>query len=638
MTLALALSRRLGALAALTAVLLAGCAELPLSRDPVAFQAAEQRARLLAGERRHLEAAREYARLAADGLPEQQVRMAALAAEQYRLADRPEDARRLLPPLEAVTGRDTRLAWAPVASRLALEDGQPERALSALAMLPDALPPEIALQTLALEGQARFALGAPREGILALLTRERLLPDEAARLANHRLIWRGLQSARNAVYPAAREGADDPVLAGWLALGPIVVDATRNPFGVAAAMAGWRESHREHPAAALGLVDEILAGYRSLMAYPRRIALVLPLSGRQAGVGLAVRDGFMAAYFEHKTEDQPRSEIRLYDSGGQAVGELYSAAVREGADFIIGPLLREEVEAIVPLAGQVPTLALNRLAEAQPTPAGLFQFALAPEDEAAQVARFASRRHGGRAIALVPDDDWGRRLLASFSEALEVAGGRLLEHASYRPWEQDHSTAITRALHIDQSEERRRRLAALAGTRLEFQPRRRQDADFLFLAARTEQARLIRPQLRFFFAGQIPTYAPSAVFQPGGGRDTDLNDIVFPDAPWLVDPDETTLSLRRDIERFWPGRGDRLGRLYAMGFDAYRLVPLLFAGIPEQGLAPIEGMSGRLDVGQDGVISRELSWAQFRGGRPVPLPPRSEPVTGPDTPLAGVAQ
>ena len=638
MTLALALSRRLAALAALTTVLLAGCADLPLSRDPAAFQAAEQRAGLLAGEGRYLEAAREYARLAADGLPEQRVRMAALAAEQYRLADRPEDARRLLPPREAVTGRDARLAWAPVAARLALEDGQPEGALAALAMLPDALPSDLALQTLALEGEARFALGAPREGILALLARERLLPDEAARLANHRLIWRGLQTARSSVYAAAREGADDPVLAGWLALGPVAVDATRNPFGVAAAMAGWRERHREHPADVFGLVDEVLAGYRSLMAYPQRIALVLPLTGRQAGVGLAVRDGFMAAYFEHRAEDQPRSEIRLYDSGGQAVGELYRAAVQDGADFIIGPLLREEVEAIVPLAGQVPTLALNRLAEPQQAPAGLFQFALAPEDEAAQVARFASRRHGGRAIALVPDDDWGRRLLASFSDALEAAGGRLLEHGSYRPWEQDHSAAITRALHIDQSEERRRRLASLAGTRLEFQPRRRQDADFLFLAARTEQARLIRPQLRFFFAGEMPTYSPSAVFQPGGGSDADLNGIVFPDAPWLLDPDETTLALRRDVERFWPGRGDRLGRLYAMGFDAYRLVPLLFAGVPEQGFAPIEGMSGRLDVGQDGVISRELSWAQFRGGRPVPLAPQTDAVETPETPLAGLAQ
>ncbi|TVQ47084.1 MAG: hypothetical protein EA371_08960 [Gammaproteobacteria bacterium] len=622
MTLAQAFPRRLAALAPLAAVLLlAGCGDLPLARDPSAFQAAEQRAALLAESGQHLDAAREYARLANEGLPDQRTRMAALAADQYRRADRPDDARRLLPAAAEVTGREARLAWAPVAARLALEDGAPERALAALRRLPEGLPPEVARTTLALEAEAHFALGAPREGVLALLARERLLPDESARLANHRLIWRGLQAARSAVHDSAREPTDDPVLAGWLALGPVAADAARNPFGVAAAISAWRERHPGHPAISLGLVDELLAGYRSLMAYPQRIALILPLSGRQAGVGLAVRDGFMAAYFEHRPDDQPRSEIRVYDSGDQPVGVLYRTAIQDGADFIIGPLLREEVEAIAPLAGQVPTLALNRLGQPGEAPSGLFQFALAPEDEAAQVARFASQRHGGRAIALIPEDDWGRRMLASFSEALEASGGRLLEFTTYRPWEQDHSGAITRALHLDQSEERRRRLAALARTRLEFQPRRRQDADFLFLAARAEQARQIRPQLRFFFAGELPTYAPSAVFQPGGGSDGDLNGIIFPDAPWLVDPDEAMRALRAGIERYWPGRGDRLGRLYAMGFDAYRLVPLLFAGVPEHGLAAVEGMSGRLEVGADGLVSRELAWGEFRGGRPVPLAP-----------------
>ncbi len=631
MTLALAFPRRLAALAALTVAVLTGCADLPLSRDPGAFQMAEQRAALLADAGQHLEAAREYVRLASDGLPDQRARMAALAADQYRLADRPADARRVLPAAAEVSGRQALLAWAPVAAHLALEDGQPQRALAALARLPQDLPPEIVRAALALEGEAHFALGDPREGVRALLARERLLTDEAARLANHRLIWRGLQAARGAVYAAA-EPTDAPVLAGWLALGPVAAEAARNPFGVAAAISAWRERHPGHPAITLGLVDEVLAGYRSLMAYPQRIALILPLSGRQAGVGLAVRDGFLAAYFEPRGDDQPRSEIRVFDSGEQPVGTLYREAIQDGADFIIGPLLREEVEAIVPLAGQVPTLALNRLGQPGDAPTGLFQFALAPEDEAVQVARFASQRHGGRAIALVPEDEWGRRMLASFSEALEASGGRLLEFTTYRPWEQDHSGAITRALHIDQSEERRRRLAALARTRLEFQPRRRQDADFLFLAARAEQARQIRPQLRFFFAGEIPTYAPSAVFQPGGSSDGDLNGIIFPDAPWLVDPDAATQALRGSIERYWPGRGDRLGRLYAMGFDAYRLVPLLFAGIPEQGLAPLEGMSGSLEVAADGVISRELVWGQFRGGRPAPLTP------APRGPVAGVTQ
>jgi outer membrane PBP1 activator LpoA protein len=214
-------------------------------------------------------------------------------------------------------------------------------------------------------------------------------------------------------------------------------------------------------------------------------------------------------------------------------------------------------------------------------------------------------------------------MLASFSEALRAEGGQLLDYAAYDTWEQDFSAPITRMLQLDRSEERHQRLAQALGTRLEFQPRRRQDADFIFLAARNAQARLIRPQLRYFFAGNLPTYAPSAVYQPGGGAEGDLNGIIFPDAPWLLDPDEGMQSLKTQIEGFWPGRGDRLGRLYAMGFDAYRLVPLLFEATAGHDSAEIDGMSGRLRLERDGRIHRTLAWAQFRGGRPVAfaLPP-----------------
>lgn len=595
------------------------CGDLPLARDSAAFSLEVERAQRLAGERRHLDAARAFEQLAGDGPAAEQVRMASLAAREYLAANRLSDARRVLPAPARVESREQRLVWAPVAAGLALAQERPEEAQAALARLPEPLPDGLQNEVLALRAQTAFMLADPVAGIQALMARQAwLAPGEAALLENQRLIWRGLQASGNAVLTAARQRHDDPELAGWLALGVVAVNATRNPFGVGEAVTQWRQAFDAHPANAL-LIDEVLAAYRSLMDYPRRIALILPLSGRQQGVGLAVRDGFMAAYFEHRNDSEQRSLIEVYDSGERAIADVYREAMADGADFIVGPLLREEVIAIEPLAGSVATLALNQLADDALPPPNFFQFALAPEDEAEQVARLASLRHGGRAVALVPNDEWGRRLLASFSAALSAQGGRLIDYASYDTWEQDFSQPITRMLQLDQSEERRRRLAALAGTRLEFQPRRRQDADFLFLAARTPHARLIRPQLRYFFAGNLPTYAPSAVFQPGGGVDGDLNGITFPDAPWLLDPDENMQRLKSQIETAWPGRGDRLGRLYAMGFDAYRLVPLLFATTAEAGMPAIDGMSGRLTLSAEGRIHRSLAWAQFRSGRPVAL-------------------
>ncbi len=603
----------------LAVLTVSACGDLPLSRDSAAFSLEVQRAEYLAGQGRHLEAAREFERLAGTGPAAEQVRMGSLAAREYLAADRLSDARRVLPAPARVETREQRLVWAPVAAGLALAQERPEEAQAALARLPAPLPDGMQAAVLALRGQIWFMLGDPVAGIEALLARQAwLAPGEAALLDNQRLLWRSLQGAGNAVFAAAREPHDDPEVAGWLALGVVAVNAARNPFGVGEAIAQWRQAFGNHPANAL-LIDEVLAAYRSLMDYPQRIALILPLSGRQQGVGLAVRDGFMAAYFEHGRDTRARSVIEVYDSGDRAIAEVYQQAMLDGADFIVGPLLREEVMAIESLAGPVATLALNHLGDGALPPPNFFQFALAPEDEVEQVAQLASLRHGGRAIALVPDDEWGRRLLASFSSALSAQGGRLIDYANYDTWEQDFSQPITRMLQLDESEARRRRLAALAGTQLEFQPRRRQDADFLFLAARTPHARLIRPQLRYFFAGNLPTYAPSAVYQPGGGADGDLNGIIFPDAPWLLDPDESMQRLKSQIEAAWPGQGDRLGRLYAMGFDAYRLVPLLFSATIETGMPTVDGMSGRLTLSGDGRIRRALSWAQFRAGRPATL-------------------
>lgn len=627
----------LGLLAVLAVLAVSACGDLPLSRDSGAFSLEVERAQRLAVEGRHAAAAREFERLADAGPVAEQLRMGSLAAREYLAANRLADARRVLPAPARVETREQRLVWAPVAASLALAEDRPEEAQAALARLPEQLPDGLQATVLALRGQIWFMLGDPVAGVRALLARQAwLAPGEAALLDNQRLIWRGLQGAGNAVLAAAREQHDDRELAGWLALGVIAVNAARNPFGVGEAIAHWRQSFDAHPANAM-LVDEVLATYRSLMDYPQRIALILPLSGRQQGVGLAVRDGFMAAHFEHRRGAGERSVIEVYDSGERAIAEVYREAMADGADFIVGPLLREEVLAIESLAGPVATLALNQLADDALPPPNFFQFALAPEDEAEQVARLASLRHGGRAVALVPNDDWGRRLLASFSTALSAQGGRLIEYASYDTWEQDFSQPITRMLQLDESEERRRRLAAVAGTQLEFQPRRRQDADFLFLAARTPHARLIRPQLRYFFAGNLPTYAPSAVFQPGGGADGDLNGIIFPDAPWLLDPDESMQHLKSQIETAWPGRGDRLGRLYAMGFDAYRLVPLLFSTTSEAGMPAIDAMSGRLTLSRDGRIQRTLAWAQFRGGRPVALSvPELETLEAPATELEEV--
>jgi outer membrane PBP1 activator LpoA protein len=141
----------------------------------------------------------------------------------------------------------------------------------------------------------------------------------------------------------------------------------------------------------------------------------------------------------------------------------------------------------------------------------------------------------------------------------------------------------------------------------------------IFIVADAQAGRLLTPQLRFFSAGDIPTYATSAIFDPGNStRDNDLNGIIFTDAPLLLAPDESATSLQRELQAYWPQRTGQL-RLYGLGFDAYQLVGSLYGD--SRSAWPMRGMSGDLTLDGQGRVRRNLPLAQFRNGRPVALAP-----------------
>ena len=503
-------------------------------------------------------------------------------------------------------------------AELALGLAQPEVALTRLAALPRPLPSAVQPESLLLEGRARFALGQLPEAVAALVARERLLTRPEDVLANQRLLWDGLS---HAPLSESVSGSADPVVAGWLELQPVALAARTNPYQLSTGLAEWRADHPGHPASRL-LLDDLLLSYQLMTNYPAQLAVVLPLGGRQQPAAQAVRDGLLAAYLASAGDARPR--LRIYDSSRLGAAQAYLQAEQDGAAFIVGPLLKAAVDEVLGIAGRVPTLALNFATPDLAAPPNVFQFALAPEDEAVAVAHQAIAEGQTRAVALVANSDWGIRVLTSFRSEFEALGGRLLEFKGYDPQAQDFTGAITSLLQLDQSEQRWRRLSANLGEPIEFQPRRRQDVDLILLAAEARAARLLRPQLRYHYAQDLPTYATSDVYAPDDrGNNNDLSGIRFPDMPWLVQPDAAGRNLRAMIESYWPRSGPRLLRLYAMGFDAYRLVPLLYNQGDLRSLQ-MDGLSGQLSMGAGGRIHRALTFAQFRAGQPVLLQPQSD--------------
>ena len=141
---------------------------------------------------------------------------------------------------------------------------------------------------------------------------------------------------------------------------------------------------------------------------------------------------------------------------------------------------------------------------------------------------------------------------------------------------------------------------------------------FLFLAATPQQAQQIKPTLNYQYAGDLPVYATSHVFSASGNQDQykDMNGVRFCETPWLLEPGN---PLRQQVAAQWPQAGSSLGRLYAMGVDAYTLTSRLgqLKALPD---SRIDGLSGSLSMSPSQHVERQLPWAEFVNGQVQRLP------------------
>ena len=560
-----------------------------------------EQARRAAAEGHHAEAARDYAALA-QSTPADHDSYALLAAEQYVLAGDTRSAESTFATVSPEARSKLPVSRALVAAEIALAENDGARALRELDAIGVPTDPALAQNYWWIRGKAAFLTGHPVEGTRAYVERERYIADAGALKASRSELLALLKNAVEHGQSLKAPAKSDPVVQGWLALAPVTLEMSRNPMHAAAALAAWKRSFPGHPGA------DVLAVPQAQMAqateYPDQIALLLPLSGRAEAVGVAVRDGFIAAWMEENPAARPR--LKIYDVASETVAGAYQHAIAEGASFVVGPLTKEDVAAVVPLdAGRTPLLALNYLADGQNAPKGFYQFALLPEDEARIVARRLIQENKLHGVAIVAGNEWGSRVGAAFAEELAQHGGAVLDFARYEGTRSDFSDIVKQLLqvHIVKGEP----------------ATHRSDVDFVFIAASSPgAARLIVPSLKFNFAGDVPPYSTSDSFEPDASANVDLDGLLFPDMPWMVSSDPVTAQIRDTVRAAWPARTQRRDRLFAFGFDAFRLVPELKSHALSESNR-MNGVSGRLYLDTQNRIHRDLDWAQIRNGQPVVL-------------------
>lgn len=610
--------RRYGVLAVLLG-LLAGCSVAPIQQTP---QGQAAQAQQLEQQGQYAQAAQTYEALAAASQGEQRSVYLVSAAEAWWQARQGAQAWKLLGEVPA-KGLSLELN-ARIGLLEAEMDFTAHHAQTALGHLQfplASLPDNLKARTLLLRAQIEASLNNLLAAVTDLSNRENYLGGiRDAIHANHELIWKIISQSHAPINAVSLPANTSVTVRGWLTLGSLMRNIWQQPRNLLQQLQAWQAQFPNHPADQ-DIVPQLIASQKAFATYPTQVAVLLPLSGQYQSVADAVRDGLLTAYFQLANNGGAPAVV-FYDAGGTAAGaqSAYRQAVAAGANIVVGPLIKDAVSGVAALRSlPVPVLALNTLDTNQAAPAGMFQFGLPPEDEAAQVADRLIAEGLTRGVALVPQSDLGKRIFNAFFARFQQLGGTLLGIQNYDPSASDFSVPIQRLLNLNDSQYRDNQLQGTLGQTLQFEARRRQDIQFIFLAANSADAKLIRPQLRFYHAINVPVYSTSQVYDPGEPADTDLDGITFDDMPWTLETTGAAADTSKTVATLWPNSFSANARLYALGFDAWRLVPLLYKGQPFT--ATVQGMTGLLSMSPNGVVHRQLDWATFKNGIPQFLAP-----------------
>jgi len=430
-------------------------------------------------------------------------------------------------------------------------------------------------------------------------------------------ILRSLESVSSSQLTAMMDGqTQDPEFTEWLELSLLIRTLMISGGTVSPVAQNWANYHYGH-AVARDNFPALVSSYRSLFSMPSQVAVLLPVEGGLAAAAKAIRDGILSAYFEQPDD----SVIRFYPSGKNSESAIaaYQQAIADGATQIVGPLRMESTLALAKLrhAQSIPILLLNQ------APGNTFvegdeanivnSLSLSQSEEAVAVATNALAQGQEHALVMVPDSAWGTRIETAFTRAFETGGGSIPAIARFDINTSDHSAMLTQLLKIDESTQRKRNLQSRIGVPLNFEPSRRDDFDFIFLVANPPQGRELKPLLRFHDAGDVPVYTIGRVFSGRAERssDQDLNGIVFPATPWQLQAVGTTKPALKSI------RNGAYGNLYALGQDAWRVLPWLPLMQKDPDLW-FPGDVGALRLEENGHLFRQPAWAQFTAGQPVP--------------------
>ncbi|WP_252097684.1 penicillin-binding protein activator [Pseudoalteromonas sp. NBT06-2] len=395
---------------------------------------------------------------------------------------------------------------------------------------------------------------------------------------------------------------------GWINLALYSQLYIGDPVSLHSAMNNWQKRYPRHPAS-FALPDKM----KSLMAIEpyrlTKLAVLLPETGKNARIGEAVKNGILAA-----SEISNQAEIH-YINSIESIDKINEQINIIQPDFIIGPLLKSNIDKVKQseMLVNYPTIFLNSNSQKNNS-LEHYYFALSPEHELTQAINHFVAKDFKKPLLLVPKNKSGERLVASFTQQWQQYSKTQPEIGFYAD-KKDMQKQVKKLLEVDESQKRINKVKLFFREKVKSDTRSRRDIDVIYLIGDAVQTRLLKPYFDVnisTFSAKIPMYASSKShsLQVDKTDKRDLAGLYFTEIPWMLPQGHTQPALRAQFDKLWPQQGDLQQRLFAMGYDAVKLIPQLKQLSTLSGKS-IQGLTGLLSINEQRQIHRQLQWARY---------------------------
>lgn len=313
---------------------------------------------------------------------------------------------------------------------------------------------------------------------------------------------------------------------------------------------------------------------------------------------------------------QNNRQVIMYDTNSQPIDLLLKQVQQEGADLIVGPLLKPEVIKTIELKSGLPVLALNEV-DNIPLATTVCFFSLSPEDETRNAAQHLRQQQKSNPLIIVPDNKFGQRMAQTFADEWQRSGGETVLQQTFGSLDSLKSS-INRGVGI-----------RMTGTPVlptdnaplpldtASMPTTNGAIDSVYIIATSDELTLIKPMIDMAISTKKrpPIYVSSRSNQGGMGPDfrMEMDGIQFSDIPLMTG---ANLPLMQKASSKF-ANDYSLMRLYAMGIDAWSLANNY--NELTKGTLQFNGVSGSLRVEDNCTIYRQLPWMQFKQGKIEPV-------------------